>query len=444
MSTTSEINNNQGAFGAEASAVPAPAPSYPPSIVFFDTTLRDGEQTPGASTPKDEKVKIAHRLAELGVNVIEAGFAASSQEDYEAIRAIAAEVAPKGVVVCSLARCCAADIDASAAALAPAIARGKGRIHVFIATSAFHMKTKLGKTPAEVLEAIRQNVAYARAKTPDVEFSAEDAFRSDRAFLAECVKAAVQTGATTVNLPDTVGQAVGPQYASFIADIIARAAVGPDIVFSTHCHNDKGFATANTLAALNAGARQVEVAMNGMGERAGNTALEEVAVVLSENPDVYPFAHAIRLEKIEAVSAEISQRMGVPRGNKPIVGENAFAHASGIHQHGLLKEMRENAAQSMYSAFNPAKIGRRHTLVITRHSGEAAVAHILEQAGVAPDAETVKLLTHHIKNNGGQTKVFSPEHVRQLYRSFRRQPQRERLARHGAVRFWESPVRGLA
>lgn len=382
-------------------------------IIFMDSTLRDGEQAPGAAMTQTQKIEIAQRLAQMGVDVIEAGFACSSREDWCAVRQIAEIVASDKTKICSLARCNSKDIELAASAILPAIQKNAGRIHVFVATSDKHMTTKLGKTRAEVLEMIDSGVRYARKFCQDIEFSAEDAFNSDRDFLAECVRTAVQAGATTINLPDTVGEAVHFQYYEFIKEIIEKSNVSKDIVFSVHCHNDKGFATANSLFGLAAGACQVECCMNGIGERAGNAALEEIAMAIKSSPKVYPFDFQLDTRQIKGVSELVEEYTGFKIANcKAIVGKTAYSHGSGIHQDGVIKAW-ETGVDCIYGAVDPKESGFKEKIVITRHSGIRAVAYILKQEGVIATPEQARDVLNIAKRSG--QKIVSPAQLRKIY-----------------------------
>jgi 2-isopropylmalate synthase len=344
-------------------------------IKIFDTTLRDGEQSPGITLRPDEKAEVASILERLGVDVIEAGFAAASPGDFEGVSASAAAVS--SATVASLARTSEADIDAAAAALDTA---EHSRIHVFIATSALHMERKLGLTPDEVLEQIRSSVAYAVTLASEVEFSAEDATRSDRGFLAEACSAAVEAGAAVVNLPDTVGFAAPTEYAGMFHDLLARCPELAGVELSVHCHNDLGLAVANSLAGIAAGATQVECTVNGIGERAGNASLEEVVMAMRVRPDVHLAETGVDPIVIREASTLISELTGYPVGPcKPIVGGDAVAHASpheaGIHQDGMLKDT------GTYQIIDPAELGTRMTLPLGKHSGRHAFARACADAG---------------------------------------------------------------
>jgi 2-isopropylmalate synthase len=348
------------------------AKAEPNRVIIFDTTLRDGEQSPGASMNLDEKLRIAELLEEMGVDVIEAGFPIASNGDFEAVREVAATV--KNSVVCGLARSSRNDIDRAAEALKPA---RRPRIHTFISTSALHMKFKLQMEPEEVYQAVIDSVTRARGHTDDVEWSPEDGSRTDHDFLCRCVEAAIEAGATTINIPDTVGYAVPDEFGALIAMLLERVPNSGKAVFSTHCHNDLGLAVANSLAAVSAGARQVECTINGLGERAGNAALEEVVMALRTRNDSMPFVTGINTECIMRASRLVSAITGfVVQPNKAIVGANAFAHEAGIHQDGVLKN-----AQT-YEIMTPESIGlTKSTLVMGKHSGRHAFKVKLAELG---------------------------------------------------------------
>jgi 2-isopropylmalate synthase len=340
-------------------------------IKIFDTTLRDGEQSPGIALRPSEKGEIALALERLGVDVIEAGFAAASPGDFDGVAAVSDAVT--NATVASLARTTAEDIDAAVSALASA---RHGRVHVFIATSALHMERKLGLTPDEVLERVRWSVAYAADRAAEVEFSAEDATRSERAFLAEVCSAAVAGGATIVNLPDTVGYSSPGEYARLFVEMVELCPELAEIELSVHCHNDLGLAVANSLAGVEAGATQIECTVNGIGERAGNASLEEVAMALRVRPDVFGAETAIDPGEIRAASSLVSKLTQYPVGpNKPIVGANAFAHEAGIHQDGMLKDA------GTYQIMDPRDLGTAMTLPLGKHSGRHAFALACGEAG---------------------------------------------------------------
>lgn len=334
-------------------------------IRIFDTTLRDGEQAPGFSMNPEAKLRMAKSLAALRVDVIEAGFAASSPKDAQSITDIAARI--EGPIICSLARAMRGDILASASALAPA---KRKRVHVFIGTSPLHREAKLHMDRGQVLEAIRSSIAFAREHFDDVEFSAEDAIRTERDYLAEALSVAAAEGATTLNVPDTVGYTTPDEIYDLFRFLAAAVERSNDVIFSTHCHDDLGMAVANSLAAVRAGARQVECAMNGIGERAGNCALEEVVMALRTRSDVYEAATKIDTTKIIPASRTLAQiTNSPPPRNKSIVGANAFAHESGIHQHGVLQN------RETYEIIKPEDVGlSTDGIVLGKHSGRHALA----------------------------------------------------------------------
>ncbi len=348
-------------------------------VLIFDTTLRDGEQSPGATLTADEKLEVADALAALGVDIMEAGFPAASPGDFEAVRSIAARV--KGVTVAGLARCNPNDIERAAQAVRGA---ESPRIHTFIATSDIHLEHKLRMTREQVLERVGAMVGLAHGFTSDIEFSAEDATRSDWDYLVDVFSAAVKAGATTLNVPDTVGYTTPGEYADLIEYLRERVYGADKVVFSVHCHDDLGMATANTLAAVRAGARQVEVTMNGIGERAGNTSLEEVVMALATRGDRFGSGHTrVVTERLVPTSRLVSTLTGmVVQPNKAIVGANAFAHEAGIHQDGMLKE------RSTYEIMNPTDVGWEGTrLVVGKHSGRSGFRNALQEAGVRLDDE---------------------------------------------------------
>jgi 2-isopropylmalate synthase len=343
-------------------------------IKIFDTTLRDGEQSPGCSMNLEEKLQVAAQLETLGVDIIEAGFAIASEGDFEAVSEVARIC--RRATVASLARAASVDIERAAEAVRHAVSP---RIHTFIATSPLHMRVKLNKTPEEVLESIERSVSLARNLVPDVEWSAEDATRTDPDFLIRCVELAISAGARTINLPDTVGYATPETYGAMFRDVINRVPNADLATFSTHCHNDLGLAVANTLAAVAAGARQVESTINGIGERAGNAAVEEIAMALKVRHDVMPFRTNIVSTEITRSSRLISGITGFQvQPNKAIVGANAFAHESGIHQDGMIKDA------STYEIMTPESVGvTQSSLVMGKHSGRAAFRQKLEELGYA-------------------------------------------------------------
>ncbi|NVN12199.1 MULTISPECIES: 2-isopropylmalate synthase [Nguyenibacter] len=342
-------------------------------VIIFDTTLRDGEQSPGFSMNLTEKLRMAEALAELGVDVIEAGFPVASKGDFESVHQIASTV--RGPVICALARSGGKnDIASAGEAIRPA---ERGRIHNFISTSPLHMKYKLRMEPETVLELITAGNMAARQFTDDVEWSAEDGSRTDPDFLCRCVEAAIKAGATTINIPDTVGYATPEDMARIFADLRARVPGADRVIFSAHNHNDLGLAVANTIASVSAGARQIECTINGIGERAGNAALEEIVMALRTRQDVLPYRNDIRTGNLLRVSRMLATITGFDvQPNKAIVGRNAFAHESGIHQDGVLK----NAAT--YEIMTPESVGwTRSSLVLGKHSGRAAFRDKLKAMG---------------------------------------------------------------
>jgi len=342
-------------------------------VRVFDTTLRDGEQSPGCTMNTEEKVAIALQLEALGVDVIEAGFAAASPGDFEAVKKVSATV--RGPVVLSLSRPAEKDMDDALRAVQGAAHPG---IHVFIATSDLHLEHKLGMSRAEVVDAAAWAVERAKQHVDHVEFSAEDASRSDRDYLCEVFSAAIAAGATVCNVPDTTGYAVPERTRELFAFLGANTEGGRDVVWSAHCHNDLGMAVANTLAAVEGGARQVECTLNGIGERAGNTSLEEVVMVLKTRADHYGVDTRVNTEQIYPCSQLLARTIGVAISpTKPIVGDNAFAHEAGIHQDGVLKN------KLTYEIMTPQSVGRvSNALVLGKHSGRAALADRLKTLGV--------------------------------------------------------------
>jgi 2-isopropylmalate synthase len=342
-------------------------------LIIFDTTLRDGEQAPGFSMRIDEKLKMARQLAALGVDIIEAGFPIASDADAEAVRTIATHV--RGPVIAALARCHRADIERAAWALEPA---SRKRIHVFLATSDLHLERKLRMSRAHCLKVAMDAVRFARTFTDDVQFSAEDATRSDPEFLWHVVEAMIQSGAKTINLPDTVGYSTPDEMQTFFSALINRVPSSDQVTWSAHCHDDLGLAVANTLGALTGGARQVECTINGIGERAGNASLEEVVMATRIRADRLPFASGIDAKQIFATSQMLTSLTGeAVQANKAIVGRNAFAHEAGIHQDGMLKDRRT------YEIMRPEDVGvPEATLVLGKHSGRHAVQRRCEQLGM--------------------------------------------------------------
>jgi 2-isopropylmalate synthase len=343
-----------------------------PRITIFDTSLRDGEQSPGCSMNVQEKLRLAQQLDRLGVDVIEAGFPIASDGDFEAVQAISASV--RRPIIAALARACPGDIDRAWQAVQGA---AHPRIHVFLATSDIHLKYKLRLTREQCLEQARESVRRAKALCPDVEFSPEDATRSDQDFLCQVVEAVVAAGATTVNIPDTVGYTTPDEYGRLLRILRERVAGIDKVTISTHCHNDLGLAVANSLAGVQAGARQVECTINGIGERAGNASLEEIVMAMRVRPDRYPYETGVVGEQIYPSSqmlAEITRVAVQP--NKAITGRNAFAHEAGIHQDGMLKN------PLTYEIMTPHSVGVPDSrLVLGKHSGRHALALRCEQLG---------------------------------------------------------------
>lgn len=352
-------------------------------IIIFDTTLRDGEQAPGASMTTEQKLDVAHSLAKMKVDVIEAGFPISSEVQFEACKLIAKEV--RGPAICALARAVKADIDSAYQALKAA---AHPRIHTFIATSDIHMKHKLKKSREEVIKIAVDSVRYAASLVDDVEFSAEDATRSNVDFLCEIVEAVINAGATTVNLPDTVGYTVPAEYIKIISAIRSRVPNIAKAKISVHCHNDLGLATANSLAAIEAGAEQIECTINGVGERAGSAALEEIAMAIAVRGELIGAETNIVTSDIYPISKKVASYTGfLVQPNKAIIGKNAFAHESGIHQDGMLK------ARETYEIMTPESIGRdSSTLVMGRHTGRHGFSQKVKSLGFNLDKEAIEEL----------------------------------------------------
>jgi 2-isopropylmalate synthase len=345
-------------------------------VRIFDTTLRDGEQAPGIALTKAEKVEIAEQLARLNVDIIEAGFPISSEGEFDAVREIATSV--RGPVIAALARVTSGDIERAAEALKGA---ERWRIHTFISTSDIHLQDMLRMSHGQVLDSIREGVKLAVGYTEDVEFSAQDATRTELEFLLECFKVAVDAGATTINVPDTVGYAMPHEFGELVGTV--REAVPDHVVISTHCHNDLGLAVANSLAGIVHGARQVEVAVNGIGERAGNCSLEEIAMIVRTRSQALGVTHGLNTKEITRTSRLVSMTTGYSvQPNKAIVGSNAFAHESGIHQHGVLSN------RATYEIMDPVAIGLEgNRIVLGKHSGRHAFADALAKIGIELDQE---------------------------------------------------------
>lgn len=360
-------------------------------VLIFDTTLRDGEQSPGASLNKQEKLIIARQLAKLNVDIIEAGFPVSSNDDFEAVKQIAMQI--KGHVICGLARTVKKDIERAWEAVKYS---DKPRIHVFVATSKIHMDKKLKKTEQEIIEMIKEMIAYAKSLCPDIEFSPEDASRTDAGFMIKAIETAIKSGATTINIPDTVGYAEPEEFGKRIKLVLEKLKdliIKKNVVISVHCHNDLGNAVANSLAAVRAGARQVECTINGIGERAGNCALEEVVMNLETRKDYFNLETNINIKEIFKTSKIVSELTNLEvQRNKAIVGRNAFAHEAGIHQHGMIKD------KSTYEIIVPEDVGwLGESFVIGKHSGKNAIEKILKENGYDFEEAKIREITKKLK-----------------------------------------------
>ncbi len=383
-------------------------------VTIFDTTLRDGEQEPGFSLRVSEKLQLARQLDALGVDLIEAGFPIASEADAEAVAAVAAEV--RRPVTAALARCRPDDIERAGEALARAERR---RIHTFIATSDLHLEKKLHISREQCLEAAVAAVTQARGYTDDVQFSAEDATRSDLDFLCTVVESVIKAGATTVNLPDTVGYSTPDEIYDFFHAILSRVPNADKAIFSAHCHDDLGLAVANTLAALRAGARQVECTINGIGERAGNASLEEIVMAMRVRHDRLPYTTGIATEQIFAASQLLTKLTGeAVQANKAIVGRNAFAHEAGIHQDGMLKDRRT------YEIMRPEDVGvPATTLVLGKHSGRHAVQHRVQQLGLELSRLELDRLYRRMVALADQQKTVSDAELVQMIAALRHEPE---------------------
>ncbi len=373
-------------------------------ITVFDTTLRDGEQSPGCSMNVAEKQRLARQLDRLGVDVIEAGFPIASDGDFTAVQAIAAEI--RRPVICGLARAVPQDIERAWGALKGA---ARPRIHVFLATSDIHLQYKLKMTREKCLEQARDGVRLAKSLCVDVEFSPEDATRTDMDFLCDVLNAVVEAGATTLNIPDTVGYTVPADFGAMIKTVVQRVR-GNGVVISAHCHNDLGLAVANSLAAVEAGARQIECAVNGIGERAGNAALEELVMVLKVRGDQYPYDTAVVTEQLYPTSQMLSEVTGVSvQPNKAIIGRNAFAHAAGIHQDGMIKN------PLTYEIITPQTVGvPDSTLVLCKHSGRHALGQRYEQLGYQFDRRQLDDIYRRFIVVADKVKRVEDTHLRDL------------------------------
>ncbi len=377
-------------------------------VLIFDTTLRDGEQSPGASMNLAEKLEVAHALKELGVDIIEAGFPIASPGDFEAVQAIARQV--EGPVICGLARCSPADIDRAWEALQDA---PRPRIHVFLATSAIHREFKLKMAKDEILARAVESVTRAKSYCDDVEFSPEDAARTELDFLAEVVEKVIAAGATTLNIPDTVGYAVPSQYAAAIAHLKKHVRGVEKVVLSVHCHNDLGMAVANSLAAVQEGARQIECTINGIGERAGNCALEEVVMALRTRSDFFKLQTGINSRRLYPTSRLVSHVTGIQvQRNKAVVGQNAFAHEAGIHQDGMLKD------RSTYEIMNPQDVGLPQTvLVLGKHSGRHALKQRVLELGYHLDEAQLQRVFDGFKTLADRKKTIYDADIEALAES---------------------------
>lgn len=370
-------------------------------IFFFDTTLRDGEQSPGCSMYMAEKLRLARQLEKLGVDVIEAGFAIASEGDFASVEEVARNV--RGPRIASLSRAKEEDIVAAAKALEHA---DRSRIHIFLASSDIHLKYKLKATRQQALEMADEAVRLARRYFDDVEFSPEDSTRTDPDFLCTIVQTAVDAGATVINLPDTVGYTTPPEYGAMFRRIKERVRGMENVLLSSHCHNDLGMAVANSLAALEGGARQVECTVNGIGERAGNAALEEIAAALHVRADKFPFTHSVDLEQLYPTSRMLTETITFgPSPNKAIVGSNAFAHEAGIHQHGVMSN------PLCYEIITPAQVGvPANRMVLGKHSGRHALNHRLAELGYKLEREELDIAYDHFINVADQKKsVFDQD-----------------------------------
>jgi 2-isopropylmalate synthase len=387
------------------SSIQTDAASNKGRVIIFDTTLRDGEQSPGATMTFEEKLEVADLLDALGVDVIEAGFPIASDGDFEAVTAISKRV--KRASVAGLARAGIRDIDRCAEAVKHAV---RPRIHTFVSTSPLHMKYKLQKEPEEVLAMVTSQVTRARNHVADVEWSAEDGTRTEMDFLCRCVEAAIKAGATTINIPDTVGYTVPDEYERIFRTVIERVPNSDKAIFSVHCHNDLGLAVANTLAGLAGGARQIECTVNGIGERAGNAALEEVVMALRTRADILPYVNNIDSTMLTRASKLVSAVTSFPvQYNKAIVGRNAFAHESGIHQDGMLKN-----AQT-YEIMTPESVGVSKTsLVMGKHSGRAAFKSKLKEMGYELGENALEDAFKRFKDLADRKKIVYDEDIEAL------------------------------
>ena len=394
------MSAKQSAHGASANKG-----SNTARVLIFDTTLRDGEQCPGATMTFEEKLEVADLLDTMGVDIIEAGFPAASDGDFESVAEIARR--SKNAVIAGLSRTALADIDRCGEAVRPA---KRGRIHTFISTSPLHMSVKLGMTPEQVLQASIDAVTRARKYTDDVEWSAEDATRTEIDYLCRIVEAAIKAGATTINLPDTVGYTTPQEYQAMFETVRARVPNSDKAIFSVHCHNDLGMAVANSLAGIAGGARQIECTINGIGERAGNAALEEIVMAIRTRSDVLPYEMGIDTPMLNRASKLVSAVTSFPvQYNKAIVGRNAFAHESGIHQHGMLK------SALTYEIMTPESVGVSKTsLVMGKHSGRAAFREKLKEMGYELGENALNDAFRRFKDLADRKKIVYDEDIAAL------------------------------
>ena len=374
-------------------------------VMVFDTTLRDGEQSPGASMTPREKLRMAHQLDALGVDIIEAGFPISSPDDFAGVQAIAQAV--RRPIIAAMARATALDIDAAARALERA---ERSRMHVVLGTSAIHLQHKLRISRAECIDRVAASVQRAAQLVHEVEFCAEDASRTDLPFLCRVVAAAIEAGARVINIPDTVGYAHPAQIHHIVQTLLSAVDGIADVVVSVHCHNDLGLAVANSLAGIEAGAKQVECTVNGIGERAGNAALEEIVMALQVRRDAFPYETGINTAQIYAASTLLTELTGIkPQPNKAIVGANAFAHEAGIHQDGILKE------PTTYEIMEPRLVGvRSSTLVLGRHSGRRALEHKARQLGFSMSAEQLDCAYERLMLAADEKKAISDRELSEI------------------------------
>lgn len=378
-------------------------------IIIFDTTLRDGEQSPGCAMTTPEKIEMALQIERLGVDVMEVGFPIASQGDFNAVSHIAQTITTSKIA--ALARANENDIAVAAESIAHA---RQPRIHTFIATSDLHIEDKLKTNRDDVLDRIHRAVTLARHHTDDVEWSAEDATRTDRDYLCRCVETAIRAGATTINLPDTVGYDEPDDHGDMFLQIRSRVPGADTVIFSAHCHNDRGLAVANSLSAIkNGGVRQVECTVNGIGERAGNAALEQIVMAIASRPDKYPFSTRINTREIIKTSEQLVSTTGqFVQPNNPITGRNAFAHASGIHQHGML------ANAGTYEIIDAESVGAKSVLVISKHSGTAAIEDKLRELGVQIATNAADNVYTAIMDHCDTHKTIDDSAIRQIVKPF--------------------------